>query len=118
MEETPPVILVVEDEPITRLYECDIAEEAGYLTIGAFNADDAIQELEGPIDFQVLLTDVNMPGKLDGFALAQTVRERWPDVKIVITSGLSANADKAEQSDFVFVPKPFTQDELASALRT
>lgn len=118
VEDAQPVILVVDDEPITRLYECDVAEEAGYLTVGAFSAEDAILELEGPTQFQVMLTDVEMPGGLDGFALARTVQERWPEVKIVITSGEPDYADQAEESDLTFVAKPFTPDQLTSALQS
>lgn len=117
MEEDQPVILVVDDEPITRLYECDVAEEVGYLTVGAFSAEDAIMELEGPTAFQVVLTDVEMPGGPDGFALARTVQERWPEVKVVITSAEPDYAGQAEESDLPFVAKPFTPDQLASALR-
>lgn len=117
MDYAQPVILVVDDEPLTRLYECDVAEEAGYLTVGAFNAEDAILELEGPTAFQVVLTDVEMPGGPDGFALARTVQERWPEVQVVITSGEPDYADQAERSDLVFVPKPFTPDQLAAVLR-
>lgn len=118
MEEYQPVILVVDDEPITRLYECDVAEEAGYLTVGAFNAEDAIMELEGPTAFQVVLTDVEMPGGPDGFALARTVQERWPEVMVVITSAEPDYAGQAQESDLPFVAKPFTPDQLASALRS
>lgn len=113
-----PVILVVDDEPIIRLYECDVAEEAGYLTVGAFNAEDALAELAGPTEIDIVLTDVNMPGILDGFGLAEAVKTRWPDVKVVITSGEADNAGKAEESDFPFVAKPFTPDELVHALRS
>lgn len=118
MDYAQPVILVVDDEPLTRLYECDVAEEAGYLTVGAFNAEDAILELEGSTAFQVVLTDVEMPGGPDGFALAKTVQERWPEVQVVITSAEPDYAGQAEQSDLPFVSKPFTPDQLASALRS
>jgi two-component system, response regulator PdtaR len=111
-----PVILVVEDEPIVRLYECDVAEEAGFLALGAFNAADALMDLEGSAKIDCVLTDVSMPGDLDGFALAETVRERWPEVKVIVTSGHPENADKATDRGWAFVPKPFTPDQLISAL--
>jgi two-component system, response regulator PdtaR len=113
-----PVILVVEDEPIIRLFECEVAEEAGFLAVGAFNADDALVELEGPLDVQAMLTDVRMPsGSLDGFQLAETVKQRWPHVKVVVTSAHTDCADKARQSDLPFVPKPFTSIQLIDALQ-
>lgn len=118
MDDEHPVILVVEDEPVIRLFECEVAEEAGFLTIAAFNADYALVELEGPLQVHAMLTDVKMPsGSLDGFELAETVKQRWPHVKIVVTSAHTDNADRARRSDLPFVPKPFTPAQLIDALQ-
>ena len=73
-----PTVLIVEDEPIVRFYESELAEGAGFLTLTAANADEALRELEGLVAIEILLTDVSMSGALDGIALANLVRERWP----------------------------------------
>lgn len=117
MDNDSAIILVVEDEPIIRLYACDVVEEAGFLALGAFNAEDALMELEGPAEIEVVLTDVKMPGSSDGFALAETVKKRWPQVKVIVTSGLSENADKAHECGLAFVPKPFTPAQLMRVLQ-
>ena len=116
MEDHKPVMLVVEDEPITRLYECDVAEESGFFTLGAFSADDAIMELEGSTEIGFMLTDVNTPNGVDGIALAETVKQRWPNVAVVVTSAQPENAEKAREAGLEFVPKPFTGEQLMSAL--
>ncbi len=62
-------------------------EEAGFVALEAKNADEAIVILESRLDIVLLLTDVNMPGSMDGLKLARAVRNRWPPVKIIVVSG-------------------------------
>jgi two-component system, response regulator PdtaR len=114
--QTYPTVLIVEDEPILRFYEMEIAEGAGFLTLMASNAEEALKELEGPIAVQILLTDASMPGSMDGFELASTVRHRWPEIKIVIASDQVDRKDAEIEPECVFVPKPFTPNQLTSAL--
>lgn len=116
MVEEYHAVLVVEDEPLIRFYECELAEEAGFLALHAANADEAIKELEGPIDVEIMVTDVNMPGSMDGLALAAFVRQRWPQIKIIVSSAHAENAARAEERDFDFVPKPFAPNQLIAAL--
>lgn len=116
MTEDYHAVLVVEDEPIIRFYECELAEEAGFLALQAANAEEAIRELEGPIAVEIMVTDVNMPGAMNGLELASVVRRRWPQIKIIVSSAHVENADKAKRSDFAFVPKPFAPGELLAAL--
>jgi CheY-like chemotaxis protein len=87
MPARPYAVLVVEDEAILRLHAIDLVEEAGFSAIEAKNADEAIVILESRSDITLLLTDVNMPGSMDGVKLAHAVRNRWPPVKIVVVSG-------------------------------
>lgn len=118
MERSYPIVLIVEDEPIVRFYESELAEGAGFLTLMASNADEAIRELEGPIDVKILLTDVSMPGAMDGIELASLVRERWPDVRIVVASGHVDSVEGDGQSQIVYVRKPFTPQQLIDALQS
>ncbi len=81
------VILVVEDELLIRLNAVEMIEEAGFEVIEAASADEAIVILEGRLDITAVFTDIQMPGSMDGLKLAAAVRDRWPPIKIVATSG-------------------------------
>src|SRR5690349_15817059 len=80
-------ILVVEDEPLIRLGLASLVEEAGYPVAEAANADQAIRILEADSSFRVVITDVDMPGSMDGLRLAHYVRDRWPPIQLVVISG-------------------------------
>ena len=111
-----PVCLVVEDEPFLRMDAADMARDAGYDVVEAENADEAIGILESRNDIQVIFTDINMPGSMDGLKLAAAVRNRWPPIEIIVTSGvhkLSA-ADLPERG--VFLSKPYDRNDVTAAL--
>ena len=83
-----PNVLIVEDEMILRMRAVDIVEDAGFCPIEAINADEAISVLESRSDISLLLTDIQMPGTIDGLKLAHAVHERWPSIKIILVSGV------------------------------
>jgi two-component system, response regulator PdtaR len=88
-----PVVLIVEDDFLTRMNTAHMIEEAGFDVVEAANADDAIQVLEARLDITVVFTDVQMPGSMDGLKLAAFIRGRWPPLKIVALATLTfANA--------------------------
>jgi DNA-binding NtrC family response regulator len=107
---TTPYAVVVEDDPIISMETAYILEEAGFRVHECFNGDEAIVHLAEHWESTVLLfSDVDMPGAINGFALARHVAREWPLIEIVIASGhVSPNAgdmpDKA-----TFVSKPFNQ---------
>jgi CheY-like chemotaxis protein len=113
----PYAVLVVEDEPILRLHALDIVEEAGFTAIEARNADEAIAILETRSDIALLLTDVNMPGSMDGLKLAHAVRDRWPPIKIVVVSGHVQVAQDDLPAHSRFFGKPFEAQKLIGELR-
>ena len=84
-----PVVLVVEDESLIRSRAMDMVEEAGFEAIEASDADEAIRILESRNDICAVFTDINMPGSMDGLRLARVVRNRWPPVALIVTSGHS-----------------------------
>ena len=86
--EKKPVVLVVEDESLVRWTAMNIVEQAGFEAIGASDADEAICVLESRTDVRAVFTDVQMPGLIDGLRLAQVVKDRWPPVALIVTSGL------------------------------
>jgi CheY-like chemotaxis protein len=85
-EKIVPVILIVEDEALVRLSAVGMLEDAGFRTIEAASGDEALELLVADSDVQLLFTDVNMPGIIDGLVLARQVHDRWPHIGIVVAS--------------------------------
>src|ERR671921_998263 len=110
---TPPVVLLVEDEPLVRMTAADELDDAGFRVLEAKNADEALVVLEAHSDeVQVLFTDVNMPGSMDGMALAERVYERWPHVLLLISSGYARPHPDEIPDHGRFVPKPYRGETL------
>ena len=113
---SPPAILIVEDDALLMMLAVDVVEHAGYEALQADNADAAIAILECRSDIALLLTDVNMPGSMDGLKLAHAVRDRWPPVKIIIVS--SRAPDGELPTDGRFFAKPYHADTMISEIRS
>jgi two-component system, response regulator PdtaR len=110
---TPPVVLLVEDEPLVRMTAADELDDAGFRVLEAKNADEALVVLEAHSDeVQVLFTDVNMPGSMDGMALAERVYQRWPHVLLLISSGYARPHPDEIPDHGRFVPKPYRGETL------
>jgi CheY-like chemotaxis protein len=112
-----PVILVVEDEILVRLTAVTIAEDAGFEVLSAATADEALTVLEKRADVRLVFTDVQMPGSMDGLRLAHAVRDRWPPVELIVTSGrrhIGAN-DLPDRGRFI--PKPYDFNALSQAFQ-
>jgi len=117
MPKVKPVVLVVEDEFLLRMDSVEILEDEGFEVVPAANADEAIAVLSARSDIHLVFTDIQMPGSMDGLKLARFVRNRWPPIKIVATSGyVRAGADDLPTGS-VFLPKPYSGAELVSTLR-
>jgi CheY-like chemotaxis protein len=113
-----PVVLVVEDEPFTRTHAVVIVEKAGYNVVEACNADEAIAILETREDIRIVVTDIEMPGSMDGIKLARAIRNRWPPIELIVTSGrYRVHADELP-ARAKFMPKPYAPDVLVTAIRT
>jgi two-component system, response regulator PdtaR len=111
-----PTVLIVEDEFIIALGAAELLKDAGYDTVEASNADDAVRVLESGRDIEAIFTDIRMPGSMDGLALAWCVRDRWPPVKIIVTSGHHTIRSGDLPEGGVFIPKPYSEKAVASAL--
>jgi two-component system, response regulator PdtaR len=83
----PALILIVEDEALVRALGVGIFLDAGFRVTEAVNSDEALEFLDAESEVQLLFTDVNMPGTIDGLALARQVRGRWPHIGIIVVSG-------------------------------
>lgn len=109
-------VLVVEDEAFLLFAIADELREAGYHVLEASNADQAIRILESRQDISILFTDIDMPGSMDGLRLSAAVRDRWPPIKIIITSGKRQPAADAMPSGGVFLPKPYAPAAVAATI--
>jgi len=109
-------VLIVEDEALVRIDISEHLAAEGYEVVEAVDAEHAFEVLEARSDVTVLITDIDMPGLLDGLMLAKFAAERWPHVKMLVISGQR----QAELSDLPdgakFLSKPVDLDALNSAL--
>lgn len=113
-----PVVLVVEDEPILRMMAVDMVEDAGLEPIEAADATEAISILEARSDVRIMFTDVDMPRGMDGVRLAVLVRDRWPPIEIIITSGKLNVSTALLPPRSIFFSKPYRQDEVIAVMQS
>ncbi len=111
-----PVILVVEDEPLVRTLQVDILREAEFWVLEAHNADEAFEILKRRPEIRVVLTDVDMPGSLDGFEFARLVAQGWPEVGVLVISGKTAPGPGDMPKGAVFAAKPLRPDALVEQI--
>jgi CheY-like chemotaxis protein len=111
------VILVVEDDALIRMDAARMIAGGEFDVIEAANADEAIGILETRLDIAVVFTDIQMPGSMDGFKLAAAVRDRWPPIKIVATSGRVTIGRDDLPDGGRFLPKPYSPAQILKTLR-
>jgi CheY-like chemotaxis protein len=111
-----PVVLVVENDVLLRLVTASNLRDAGFEVIEAANSGEAIRILDRiPVD--VLFSDIDMPGKMDGLALAQWVHQRQVDTRIILTSGGDRRLGDAKEYAS-FLPKPYAVTDVEHLLRS
>ena len=113
---SPHAVLIVEDDQLLRLFTVQMVEEAGFRALQANNADEAVAILEARSDIALLLTDINMPGSMDGLKLAHAVRHRWPPIKIIVISTRVSEYDLP--TDSRFLSKPYPTETMISEIRS
>jgi CheY-like chemotaxis protein len=121
-EQSDPIetILVVDDEVLIRMAIAEYLRDCGYRVIEAANGDDAVEVLTAAdCDVDLILSDVQMPGGLDGFGLARWVRENLSDTEIILTSGYDRAAQEAKELCHVkeVNPKPYDFEGLADRIK-
>ncbi len=104
-----PAILVVEDEVLIRFDLSDHLRDCGFEVIEASNADEAIEFLSS-LSIDVVVTDVRMPGSMDGIQLAHLLHRERPQISVIVVSG-HADADQVPVGIPV-VAKPFNMNDL------
>lgn len=107
------LILVVEDDPLILEFLCEMLQEEGFAVEPQNSADDAANYLEQHADkVALLLTDITMPGKLNGADLANQFGDRWPDKPIMIMSGFETPETSGVRHQVSFIKKPWALGQL------
>jgi CheY-like chemotaxis protein len=115
---TSPLILVVEDEALVRMHAVTVLEDAGFSTLEAANAEEAIVLLEARSDIRIVFTDIQLGEGMDGLALARAIRERWPPVELLLASGLIRVEPDRMPERSVFLGKPYQARQLVESVRS
>lgn len=111
-----PTILVVEDEVLLRCVICEELRAHGFQTIEAVNADEALAVMSSSAPIALVMTDIMMPGAMDGLALAEWIRTARPELKIIVTSGHSAVWPCPDTAD-AFIAKPYDPARVAQRIK-
>jgi two-component system, response regulator PdtaR len=112
-----PKVLIVEDEMLIRMGIAADFQDRGYDTVETGSSNDALHILRTVPDIQVVFTDINMPGDMDGLALAHYIRQHWPHMVIVVSSGKHLPTIEALPAGTRFLAKPVNQGAMALLCR-
>jgi len=110
-------VLVVEDELMVRALIAESLRDAGCEVTEAASADEAVLALRATAAPDVLITDVKLPGRMNGVELAACVRRTQPRMKVIVTSGHAA-AENARYVADAFLAKPFELKQLVGQVRS
>ena len=114
-QELAPIVLVVEDEALIRLFIRGALEDGGYAAAEAQTADEALDLLQND-GYAAVVTDIEMPGALSGLDLAWIVETRWPEIGIVLTSGRTLPSPEEIPPGARFITKPCQTELLLQAV--
>ena len=112
-----PLVILVEEETHEREFITEHLGAGGYETIGVDTSDEALSLLESRSDARAIITDAHVPGQIDGWELAQEVRQRWPDLAVVLMSGHSDPSSGPIPDGAEFVSKPYLPEHLLPTLQ-
>ena len=120
IDPSPVTILVVEDEVLIRLVIADYLRECGFKVLEAANAAEAIQILStADASIEVVFSDIQMPGEMDGFGLARWVRGNKPNSKMILTSGYNRSAQIAGElcEGHPILAKPYESSTVVDRIK-
>jgi DNA-binding NtrC family response regulator len=114
-----PTILIVEDEFLPRAMLSDHLQECGFMVFEAANADEAINIIEKGIPIDLVLTDVRMPGSMNGFGLAKWISSNKPNISVIFASGEATQTDAARElcEQFQLFKKPYDLKAIVAEIR-
>ncbi len=110
------VVLVVDDNETARWVLAEILAGEGYAVCEASNADEALQRLSERSDIRVMISDIEMPGSMDGLEMAALVRRQSPNIAVLLTSGRRYPTADALPPSTKFIMKPWVPDALIREL--
>jgi CheY-like chemotaxis protein len=112
------LVLVVEDEPVTRFAACAALTDAGFQVVDTDHADRALTLLRTRApEVRAIFTDVHVPGSMDGLALAHHSRRIWPWIVLLIASGRAKLKPHELPEGGRFLPKPYEPEHVVFHLR-
>lgn len=109
-------ILVVEDEFLIRALVSDELRDAGHDVIAAYNADEALAVLKAKVHVDLVVTDVKMPGSIDGLGLLAEIRSHYPFVPVILTSGHLQPQQAFAEGAAAFLAKPYPLEAVVNAV--
>jgi two-component system, response regulator PdtaR len=112
-----PSVLVVDDEALVRMGIVGELIWAGFDVHEARNSEDAMKTLATHGGIDVVFTDVDMPPGEYGLQLAALIRDRWPPMKIIVTSGHRMVDARSLPIEALFIPKPYHSEHVATSMR-
>ncbi|MBY5313721.1 response regulator [Rhizobium leguminosarum] len=116
MKNGKAVVLVVEDSTLIRMSAVDLVFSAGYEALEACDADEAIRILEARNDIDLVFTDVQMPGTMDGIKLSHYIRDRWPPVRLIVASGAAILEESDLPTGSRAFSKPYDNHAITDAM--
>ena len=116
----PPAVLLVEDEVLIRMMLVEALQDAGFAVVEAQNADAAVAALTGGRTINAVITDVKMPGAMDGIGLARWMREHAAEIPIILVSGFPFEADlwPINPKIAIIVKKPYEPEEVVGWVKS
>ncbi|WP_426139148.1 response regulator [Pseudomonas sp. DWP3-1-2] len=113
-----PSILVLEDDDVLRMLLVEIIEDMGAIVIAYASADDGLIFLErSASQLSLIVSDINMPGVLDGHELSTLVTRRWPSLPMILTSGKVHRLPDIGPN-IRFIPKPWVDDAMLNCVQS
>jgi two-component system, response regulator PdtaR len=114
-----PTIMVVEDDVLVRTVAGAFLREYGFDVIEAGRADEAVRVLSAGVRIDLVFSDVNMPGPMDGFALAAWLQQNHPHIKVILTTGAHATMERAGEivKRGEVLAKPYRYEALLGRIR-
>ncbi|WP_406227116.1 response regulator [Pseudomonas siliginis] len=109
-------VLVVDDDDWLRALTVDAVTLLGLEVVDCASADDALLILKGQPAIALVITDICMPGRMDGFELATVIWTRWPWLPVILTSGNRYVAVESLPAHALFIRKPWSLDALHEAV--
>lgn len=112
----PTTILVVEDEALIRMSTTATLEDAGFRVLEAQDSAEALEMLSRHAEITIMMTDVQMPGGMNGLGLVAQVRRDRPDIRSIVVSGNTSALEASKAGATGFLPKPYMAQTMVQAV--